>query len=190
MARQTVESLESVEADFILSTSASCAVTIRDDYVHLLRDDPDWLERARQLSARSVDFTGFLQRAARLPAGALPAQDPEAKVTYHDACQTNNVLGIRDEQRRIIADVMGLNLTEMADSTMCCGFGGSFSFDHPDVSSRLLDRKLSRADDSDAEIIVTDNPGCIMQMRGGLKARGGEVEVLHLAELMARYLPS
>ena len=98
------------------------------------------------------------------------------------------MLGVKDEQRRIIRDVMGLKLTEMADSTMCCGFGGSFSFDHPDVSSRLLDRKLSRAGDTESEIIVTDNPGCIMQMRGGLKARGSGVEVLHLAELMARHL--
>ena len=99
------------------------------------------------------------------------------------------MLGVKDEQRRIIRDVMGLNLTEMTDSNMCCGFGGTFSFDHPDVSSRLLDRKLSRAGDTQAEIIVTDNPGCIMQMRGGLKARGSDLEVLHLAELMARYLP-
>ncbi len=190
MAKQTIEALESTEADFILSTSASCAVTMKDDYVHLLRDDPDSLERARRLSARIVDFTGFLQRAARLPEGSVPVPSSEPKVTYHDACQTNNVLDIRDEQRRIIVDVMGLKLTEMDDSTMCCGFGGSFSFDHPDVSSRLLNRKLSRAGESDAEIIVTDNPGCIMQMRGGLQARGSEVEVLHLAELMARYLPS
>lgn len=189
MARQTIESLESVDADFILSPSSSCAVAIRDDYVHLLRDEPDWSERAQRLSDRVVDFTGFLKRAARLPEGSLSAPGTAQKVTYHDACQTNNVLGVKDEQRRIIQDVIGLKLTEMADSTMCCGFGGSFSFDHPDVSSRLLDRKLSRAGDTESEIIVTDNPGCIMQMRGGLKARGSGVEVLHLAELMARYLP-
>ncbi len=189
MARQTIESLESVEADFILSPSASCAVAIRDDYVHLLRDDPDWSERARRLAARIVDFTGFLQRVARLPEGSFSRPGTAPKVTYHDACQTNNVLGFKDEQRRIIRDVLGLKLTEMADSTMCCGFGGSFSFDHPDVSSRLLDRKLSRAGDTESAIIVTDNPGCIMQMRGGLKARGSGVEVLHLAELIARYLP-
>ena len=139
MARQTIEALESADADFILSPSASCAVAIRDDYLHLLRDEPDWLERARRLSDRVVDFTGFLRRAARLPTGSLSASGTGPKITYHDACQTNNVLGVKDEQRRIIRDVMGLKLTEMADSTMCCGFGGSFSFDHPDVSSRLLD---------------------------------------------------
>lgn len=189
MARQTIEALEAVDADFILSPSSSCAVMLKEDYLHLLRDEPEWLERARRLSDRVVDFTGFLKRAARLPVGSLPAAGTGPKITYHDACQTNNVLGIKDEQRRIIRDVMGLNLTEMADSTMCCGFGGTFSFDHPDVSARLLDRKLSRADETGSEIIVTDNPGCIMQMRGGLKARGSGVEVLHLAELMARYLP-
>ena len=189
MARQTIESLESVDADFILSASTSCAVTIMNDYIHLLRDEPEWMDRARLLSARIIDFTGFLQRVARLPEGSFTIQSAGPRVTYHDACQTNNVLGIRDEQRRIIVDVMGLRLTEMLDSTMCCGFGGSFSFDHPEVSSRLLDRKLGRAGENDPEIIVTDNPGCIMQMRGGLRARGSDVAVLHLAELMARYLP-
>ena len=72
MARQTIETLEAVDADFILSPSTSCAVMLKDDYPHLLRDEPDWLERARRLSDRVVDFTGFLERAAKLPEGSLP----------------------------------------------------------------------------------------------------------------------
>ena len=189
MAQQTIEAFESSGADYILSTSASCAVAIKDDYAHLFRDMPGWHDRARTVARRIVDFSGFMRDVARLPDGALKVAGPKTRVTYHDACQTSNFLRIRDEQRRLVTDVMGMELHEMVDSEMCCGFGGTFSFDHPEVSSRLLDRKLLNAEGTTAAVIVSDNPGCIMQLRGGIRARRGDLEVLHLAELMARHLP-
>ena len=190
MARLTVEALENVEADYILSSNASCAVAMAQDYPYLFRNDGEWLERARRVADRVIDFSGFMERVARLPSGSLRNSAPEIKVTYHDACQTNNALGVTAEQRRLIHDVMGLELVEMNDSEFCCGFGGSFTFDHPEVSGRLLRRKLGNALETGANAIVSDNPGCLMHLRGGLKALDSRVEVLHLAELMARRLPA
>ncbi|MDP6349412.1 MAG: LUD domain-containing protein [Chloroflexota bacterium] len=188
-ARRLIEALEQCAADHVLSSSSSCVVAMLQDYPRLLRDDPSWAARAAAVAARLVDFSGFMARVANIPAGALAGGAAEATITYHDACQTNHVLGTVDEQRRIITEVLGLNLVEMDDSDLCCGFGGSFSFDHPEIAGRLAQRKLDRAAGTSASIVVTDNPGCVMQLRGAGAARGEATEVLHLAELIARYLP-
>jgi L-lactate dehydrogenase complex protein LldF len=188
-ARLLIESFERVEADHILSSSSSCVVAVLQDYPRLFRDDPAWAARAAAAAGRLVDFSGFMARVAKIPAGALTSGAAEATVTYHDACQTNHVLGTVEEQRRIITEVLGLNLVEMDDSDLCCGFGGSFSFDHPEIAGRLAHRKLARAGGAGASIVVTDNPGCVMQLRGAGAARVEATEVLHLAELVARHLP-
>ena len=189
-ARSMIEALETVDAEYVLSSSASCVVAAMQDYPHLFRDDPALLARAEQVARRVIDFSGFMETVARLPTGALRNGDSEIHVTYHDACQTGHVLGIRAEQRRLITEVMGLTLMEMEDSEMCCGFGGTFSFDHPEIAGRLTHRKLDRASRTAANVIVTDNPGCIMQLSGAVAARSENFEVLHLAELANRFLPA
>jgi Fe-S oxidoreductase len=180
MARRAVEKLESVDADWTTSPSASCAITISDDYLRIL-DEP-WRTRAERVARRVVPFTRLadeLQRAAGRRGRRLPL-----RVTYHDACQSANVLGVRDEPRRLLRDVAGVDVVEMAESSVCCGFGGSFSFDYPEVATRILDRKLANAAATGAELIVADNPGCITHLRGGLDARGKHTRVAHLSEIL------
>lgn len=188
MARQTIEALEDVDADCILSGQASCVVTMLDDYPHHFKDEPEWLERIERLRARVIDFTGFMYRVARLPEGALAADAPYPLVTYHDACQTHNCLGLREEPRHLIRSVLGLEMAELPESNACCGFGGSFSLEYPEVSKRVLGAKLQNVDATGAAVLVTDNTGCIMHLRGGMDATGRPVRVLHLAELMAERL--
>jgi L-lactate dehydrogenase complex protein LldF len=192
LAKQTIQTLERSRARYIVSTSTSCASAMADDYLHLFRDDPAWRARAEALRGRIIDFTHFVDRVARLGLDgpvALPAgSSPGPVVTYHDACQSHNVLGLKAEPRRIIRDVLGLELREMDESSVCCGFGGSFSLEHPDVSRHILDRKLANAEGAVAEVLVTDNPGCLMQLRGGLDARRSRLRAMHLAELMAERL--
>ena len=135
------------------------------------------------LAARTIDLTSFLANVARLPDGALAAPGGEP-VTYHNFCQSHNVLGLRDEPRRLIRDVMGLELVELPEAAVCCGFGGSVSGDHPQLAEHILARKLANLDQTGARTLVTDNPGCIMHLRGGMDASGRSVRVLHLAELL------
>jgi L-lactate dehydrogenase complex protein LldF len=192
MAKQTSRVLERTKARYIVSTSTSCAAAMMDDYLHLFRDDPPWRARAERLRERIITFTHFLDRVARLGLdGPVPLPEtgtPRPVVTYHDACQSCNVLGLREEPRRIIRDVLGLELREMGESSVCCGFGGSFSLEHPEVSSHILGRKLANAEGSAADVIVMDNPGCLMHIRGGLDAQGSNLRAVHLAELMAERL--
>ncbi|MDQ3694965.1 MAG: LUD domain-containing protein [Chloroflexota bacterium] len=183
MARQTIRALDQVNVEVIVSGSASCVATMTQDYLHLFRHEPSWLVRAERLSTKIMDFTSFLDRVVRLPAGSLDDGDRET-VTYHDSCQGLNALGLRAEPRRILESVMGCELRELTESTLCCGFGGSFSFEYPEVAERLMNRKLDDAASTGAPTLVTDNQGCIMHLRGGCDAAGRQLNVRHLAELV------
>lgn len=186
MARQTIERLESVPADYIVSGSASCVAMLGQDYAHLFRNEPAWLARAQALASRVIDFTSFLANVANLPPGSLTALDGSRReLTYHDSCQGLNALRLSVEPRRLIEDVMGDRLVELDENTLCCGFGGSFSFEYPDVAERLMNRKLANAEATGTRLIVTDNQGCIMHLRGGLDASGRRIAVRHIAELLA-----
>ncbi|MBA2776409.1 MAG: LUD domain-containing protein, partial [Chloroflexia bacterium] len=185
MARRTIERLEGVDLDYVVSGSASCVSMIGQDYQHLFRDDPEWLPRATALSNKVIDFTSFLIKVAKLPAGSLRAlSGRERELTYHDSCQGLNALGLHAEPRFLIEQAMGDRLVELGENTLCCGFGGSFSFEHPEVARRLMNRKLGNAEATGARLIATDNQGCIMHLRGGIDASGREIEVRHIAELV------
>ena len=185
MAKATIESLEAAEADWIVTAGASCAVAITHDYHQLFADEPEWAARAEALAARTLDLTSFLTTVARLPDGALAAPGGEP-VTYHNFCQSHNVLGLKEEPRALIERVMGLELVELPEAAVCCGFGGSVSADYPELSAGILARKLENVDRAGVRTLVTDNPGCIMHLRGGMDASGRTIRVLHLAELLDR----
>ncbi|HYJ12461.1 MAG TPA: LUD domain-containing protein [Thermomicrobiales bacterium] len=186
MAKSTIERLERVPADYIVSGSASCVAMLGQDYLHLFRDEPAWKLRAEKLAAKILDFTHFLADVAQLPAGALGSVDGTRRdLTYHDSCQGLNALGLNSEPRYLLEEVMGDHLVELQENTLCCGFGGSFSFEYPEVAERLMNRKLGNAEATGTRLIVTDNQGCIMHLRGGLDAQGRRIEVKHIAELLA-----
>ena len=189
MARQTIETLERVEADYIITGGASCAIAMLHDYDRLFEGEPGWQARAQELTSRVIDFTNFMDQVARLQPGVLAlTRSPFSPVTYHNFCQSANVLGIDDAPRRLIKEVLGLELREMEESSVCCGFGGSTSVTRPEVAEHILARKLDNVRDTGARTLVTDNPGCIMHLRGGIDAQKLPVQVLHLAELMAAHL--
>jgi len=190
MAEQTIRMLEAVEGDYVLTNSTSCLAAMVQDYAHLFRDDPEWRARAEQQVARLIDFTTFIDQVACLDSQDFAATRDDTAVTIHDACQSANALGLGTGARRIITETLGLELREMNDSRVCCGFGGSFSVDYPQVSVAILNKKLHNVGNTAAPIVVSDNPGCVMQLRGGLVAQGSQVRALHIAELIAERLPN
>lgn len=192
MAEQTIEMLEGVEADWIVTNTTSCLAAMTDDYRHLFRNDPEWLERVETQAGRLIEFTRFLVDVAQISGEdfSAPVQNSITSVTYHDACQSHNALGLGQTARTLITEVLGIELREMADSSVCCGFGGSFSMDYPRVSSAILQKKLNNTEQTGAHAVVADNPGCLLQIRGGLSARDSQTRVLHISELVSACLPS
>jgi Fe-S oxidoreductase len=183
MMLQTLDALEKVQADVILSGSTSCVVSILQDYPRLLAGDPENLARAKRLADRVVDFTTFVVRDAR-PRDVSLRDGIERIVTVHDSCQSHNCLGLRREPRWVLETLLGYTIMEMNESSICCGFGGSFSFEHPRVAERIARRKLKHIDETSAPVVVTDNPGCIMHLRGAVNAAKHGPKVMHLAEVI------
>jgi len=199
MARQTITVLEQAlaasKADYIVGATTSCVVTLTQDYIRLFEElqQQEWLQRARVLAEKVMDFASFVDHVLLAKGTKLPIRKSDGKgekmiVTYHDSCQSVNCLGLRSEARHIIQDVLGLELREMPQSDVCCGFGGATSIEHGDVSERMMNNKLNNAESTGATVLVADNPGCLMHLRGGVDASGRRIRVLHLAQLMAEWL--
>jgi L-lactate dehydrogenase complex protein LldF len=184
LAQHTIETLEAVRADWIVSAAASCAIALQDDLPRLFRDQPAWRARAEALAARTVDLATFLVKVAQLPAGALTRADWEA-TTYHGFCQSTNVLGLGEQVPTLLREVCGLASRPLLEGEVCCGFGGSTSLEHPRVAREIVNRKLDNVAQTGARLLVTDNPGCLLHLRGAVAARGLPLRVAHFAELLA-----
>ncbi|HEV8534468.1 MAG TPA: LUD domain-containing protein [Candidatus Limnocylindria bacterium] len=197
MAKAAIESLERVKADRIVIPSSSCAITISQDYPRALAGEPvptgpgapaPWAERARKLGERITAFTPFAASLARQR--PVRGHRLSLRATYHDACQSANVLGIHQDPRTLLRDVAGVELVEMAESAVCCGFGGSFSFEYPEVANRVLERKLANIEATGVDCVIADNPGCLTHLRGAMDARDKTTRVRHLAEVLWESLSS
>jgi L-lactate dehydrogenase complex protein LldF len=188
MARQSIETLEAVKADWIVTAAASCAIAMIHEYADLFDDEPGWRTRAEVLAARTLDLVSFMARVAKPPAGALARAGRTEPVTYHSFCQSTNVLGIADLAPRLLRDVCGVEVRDLPEGEVCCGFGGSFSIDHPGVARAIVARKLDNVAQTGATVLVTDNPGCLLHLRGAADARGMRLRLAHVAEIVAEQL--
>jgi L-lactate dehydrogenase complex protein LldF len=184
LAKQTIDVLEATQADYVVSGAASCAIAIMHDYAHLLQDEPDHAERARRLADRTLDLLSFVARVANPP----PLAPLEGKsVTYHSFCQCTNVLGTANLGPELLRRA-GVPLVDLPEMDVCCGFGGGSSIDHPEVSRGIVARKLDNVRSTQAAVLATDNPGCILHLRGAARAAGMDVQIQHVAEVLAQRL--
>lgn len=179
LARRFVEVFEPY--DEIVAPSGSCAGMVRVHYPELLAADPDWHERARKLAGRVFELTEYLV-AMGFDAGGSTF---EGTVTCHDSCHLLRDLGVRDAPRRLLAQVPGVRLVEMAASEVCCGFGGAFSVKMPELSGAMLDDKLEAAGETGAEVLTASDCGCLMHLGGALARRKSKMKTLHVAEILA-----
>jgi glycolate oxidase iron-sulfur subunit len=163
------------DLDFVVTNAAGCGSTMKE-YGHWLPDVPD----VARLGGRTRDVSELLADA-ELPLGPL-----NVTATYHDACHLAHGQRIRREPRALLARIPGLRLVDLAESELCCGSAGIYNLLEPEMADRLLDRKLDRILETGARLVVTGNPGCMLQIAKGARARGIDLEVLHPVELLAR----
>jgi glycolate oxidase iron-sulfur subunit len=181
LARATIVAFEASELEAVVVNAAGCGAHMKA-YGHLLRHDPAWAARAAAFAKKVVDVTEVLARAPlATPLGPLPL-----RATYHDPCHLVHGQKVRNEPRALLRAVPGLELTELGEAEMCCGSAGIYNLTEPQMAQRLLDRKMAHVEATGAETVVTANPGCILQLAAGLRARGRNVEVLHVVEVLDR----
>lgn len=175
LAQRMIEVFEPYEV--VVAPSGSCTAMVRTEFPHLFDELPGWRRRALRLAAKTYELSEFLVTVA----GWQPEQTAAGlQVTYHDSCHMNRLLHLHDEPRRLLA-AAGAEIVEMSESDRCCGFGGLFSVRMPEVSNAMTAEKLRQAQETQAPVLVTCDPGCLTQMRG-LVSDGLRVE--HLAVVL------
>ena len=166
------EALLDGQPRYIVSACPTCAVT--------LQEDP-------QLAGRLIDFSSLVKKLVDDGRLTLTENEEAALVTYHDSCHLKRRLHASEPPRELL-QAAGYRLAEMYESDMCCGMAGSYSLKQPEISGRILQRKLENAAATGAPVIATDCPGCALQLRGGLDKAGAPMQVRHTAELLAERL--
>ena len=181
IAKHTIRVFETAPGPVVIP-SGSCAAMVRHSYLELFANDPEWLPRAQALAARTYELTEYLVDV--LGVTELGASYP-GKLTYHSSCHLLRELGVDRQPRALLANVHGAELVELAGSQECCGFGGVFSVEHPEVSAEMLQRKLDNIEASQAPVVVSCDSGCITNINGGLHRRRMPQRAVHIAEVLA-----
>lgn len=181
LARRNIDAFDSPEYDAIISNAAGCGASMKE-YDYLLRNDPAYAERAQRFVTKVKDVTEFLaDTGLREEPGHL-----DLTVTYQEPCHLVHAQRIARQPRELLAAIPGLSLIEMPESSLCCGSAGIYNLIQPEMSSSLLDRKLGNAATTGAPVIVSANPGCMLQLRAGIMQRGWDIEVVHIMTLLDR----
>jgi len=179
LARRTIDIFERAHVDLVVVNAAGCG-SVMKEYWELLHTDPAYAQRAEAFSKRVRDVSELL---AHIPLnGRLRAL--KRTVTYHDACHLAHGQRVRQQPRTVLKAIPGLQLVELKESDFCCGSAGIYNLLYPELAQQFLDRKIERIKETGAEVVVSGNPGCSLQIEKGLKERGLNIRVVHPVELL------
>ena len=181
-AEINIEGMNAEEYDYIVSACPSCTAQLRK-YPEFFEEGTEMHKRAEELAKKSVDFCKLFHDLG----GVADEGDGKAtKVTYHDSCHLCRELRVTQEQRDLLAHTKGVELVEMDDHDNCCGFAGAYGMLlYPQISGPILQKKIDNILATGADTVAMDCPGCMMQIKGGLDARGIDIKVKHTAEIIA-----
>lgn len=180
MATQTIRAFEDYQGAVVVP-SGSCAAMIRHSYSELFASDPSWLKRAHSLAERTYEFTEYLVDVLNVT--DLGAKFKE-RLTYHSSCHLLRGLGVDRQPRALLRAVREAEIVELPESEDCCGFGGVFSVEHPEISAAMLDSKIANLEASGASVLVACDAGCVTNINGGLHRRHKLQRAVHIAEIL------
>lgn len=180
IAQQVIAAFE--EFDYLVAPSGSCVGMVKEHYPQLFATDAGWRNRAEGLAGRCYEIVTFLHEV-------LGIEDLDVthagSVTYHDSCSGLRELDIHDQPRALLGKVSGLELREMTDSNVCCGFGGTFCVKYPKISEHLVSDKVANIVDTGAETLLGGDLGCLLNIAGRIKREGRDTKVFHVVEVLA-----
>jgi L-lactate dehydrogenase complex protein LldE len=180
LAKQVIALLE--PADYVVVPSGSCAGMICEHYPTLL--EGAWRDRALELGARTFEITTFLSDIIKVRPPA-PQRGEAPTVTYHDSCAGLRELRIKAQPRRLLREYCGVEVNELRQTDVCCGFGGTFCAKMPEISGKMVSDKLNNAVATGADILAGGDLGCLMNIAGRARRLGVKIEVRHIVELLA-----
>lgn len=180
LARKMIAAFEAVNVDTIVINAAGCGSTMKQ-YGHLLRDDPAWAARAAAFSAKCKDIAEILcELESVAPRNPLPM-----RVAYHDACHLQHAQGVHREPRHLLRGIPEMEIAEIPEASLCCGSAGVYNLVNPEPANELGDRKVKNLMTTQAQAVISANPGCLLQIMSGLRRNGhAEMPAFHMVELL------
>lgn len=183
MAKKNIQAFEDLGADYIITNAGGCGAFLVD-YDHLLKDDKDWHERAQQFKAKIKDVTQILVDLDFHV--QVPLSMPNVTITYQDSCHLRNVMKTSSAPRILLQSITGAHYQEMKKADSCCGSAGIYNIIESEMSMKILDSKMEHTKNTNAAIVVTANPGCLLQMKLGIEKEGlsNRMKAVHISDLL------
>jgi glycolate oxidase iron-sulfur subunit len=179
LARRNIDAFAEYGNDAVIVTAAGCGAALKE-YGHLLGEDKSYADKAKAFSKRVRDVSEYLAGAPIVP----PTKPVNRNVTYQEPCHLAHAQRITTQPRELLAAVPGLTLTEMRESSLCCGSAGIYNLLRKDFANQLGDRKARATQDTGAQSVVTANPGCFLQLQTSLRRNNAEMDVKYLVEIL------
>jgi glycolate oxidase iron-sulfur subunit len=183
LARRNIKAFEELNVDFIITNAGGCGA-FQIDYNHLLKDDPEWKDRAKKFAEKIMDVSEILVSVGFHKKVKLEL--PNQIVTYQDSCHLRNVMRTASAPRLLLQSIKGAEYVEMKDADRCCGSAGIYNIIESEMSMKMLDYKMVQAKNTQAATIVTANPGCLLQMKVGIEKEGlaKTMRGVHIVDLL------
>lgn len=180
LAEQAIQAFEGF--DYVVAPSGSCASMLKKHYPGLFKGDAAWEARAKAFSEKVFELVSFLTDVMKVE---KVESNFAGTITYHDSCSGLRELGIKEQPRKLLKSIPGVKISEMKDSDVCCGFGGTFCVKYPDISNVIVEKKSATIGATEADVLLAGDLGCLMNMAGKIKRQGGKTQVRHVAEVLA-----
>jgi glycolate oxidase iron-sulfur subunit len=182
LAKRNIEAFEELNVDYIITNAGGCGAFLID-YDHLLKDESEWVFRAKQFSKKLKDMSSIL---VDLQFHKRKLSLPPQVITYQDSCHLRNVMKTAAEPRLLLQSIQNSEYREMKNADQCCGSAGIYNIVESEMSMQILNSKMKHTKATEATTIVTANPGCLLQMKLGIEREGlsGKVRAVHIADLL------
>ncbi len=182
LAKQMIDSFADTNVDYVIINAAGCGHTLKE-YGHILENDPEYREKAKQFAAKVRDAQEFLATVG-LTTKLSPITEKPLTLVYQDACHLLHGQKISIQPRQLLRQIPNIKLKEPLDAAICCGSAGVYNMLQPEIAEELGEQKVQNLLNTGAELIASANPGCTLQITKHLKAQGKNVEVMHPIELL------
>lgn len=182
LAKQMIDSFEGTGVDYVIINAAGCGHTLKE-YEHILEDDPEYKQRAKQFSAQVKDVQEFLAEVG-VTAPLEPLTKGDLAIVYQDACHLLHGQKISLQPRQLLQSIPGVKLKEPIDAALCCGSAGVYNMLQPEVAEELGQQKVTNLLNTGAELIASSNPGCSLQIKKHLQLQGKTIPLIHPIELL------
>lgn len=180
IAKAVIRAFE--DYDYIVTPSGSCAGMLKKHYPLLPYNNSGWTARAKKFADRVYELITFLVDVRGMT--RVDAQY-QGSATYHDSCSGLRELGIKNQPRKLLETVDGLEIVEMKDPEICCGFGGTFSVKYSDISNAIVEKKIQDITSTEVQLVLAGDLGCLMNVAGRASRKESAVELRHVAEVLA-----